>query len=111
MTVSLRPDLALVAEQIPDGSRVLDLGCGSGTLLAHLMADRSCTGTGVEIDAEAVLAAIDSCGLTPANNNGSGQIVAAGTVEQIRAGGTLDEAFVRLVGGPAHTGGLSWLQN
>lgn len=58
MTVSLRPDLALVAEQIPDGSRVLDLGCGSGTLLAHLMADRSCTGTGVEIDAEAVLAAI-----------------------------------------------------
>ena len=58
MTVSLRPDLALVAEQIPDGSRVLDLGCGSGTLLAHLMADRSCTGWGVEIDAEAVLVAI-----------------------------------------------------
>ncbi|WP_394277190.1 acyltransferase domain-containing protein [Luteococcus sp.] len=34
-------------------------------------------------DREAVLAAIDSCELTPANNNGSGQIVAAGTVEQL----------------------------
>lgn len=34
-------------------------------------------------DRDAVLAAIDECGLTPANNNGSGQIVAAGTVEQL----------------------------
>ncbi|MDO5533420.1 MAG: methionine biosynthesis protein MetW [Propionibacteriaceae bacterium] len=55
---SLRPDLELVAAQIPDGSRVLDLGCGSGDLLAHLIADRGCTGTGVEIDPDAVLAAL-----------------------------------------------------
>ena len=32
-----------------------------------------------------VLAAIEAQGLTPANNNGSGQIVAAGTVEQLAA--------------------------
>ncbi|MDF1490322.1 ACP S-malonyltransferase [Tessaracoccus caeni] len=32
-----------------------------------------------------VLAAIDAAGLTPANNNGTGQIVAAGTVEQLAA--------------------------
>ena len=31
----------------------------------------------------ALLAAIEAAGLTPANNNGSGQIVAAGTVEQL----------------------------
>lgn len=34
-------------------------------------------------DRDEVLAAIESAGLTPANNNGSGQIVAAGTVEQL----------------------------
>lgn len=36
-------------------------------------------------DRDEVLAAIDAAGLTPANNNGSGQIVAAGTVEQLAA--------------------------
>ncbi len=54
----MRPDLAVVAGLVPPGSRVLDLGCGSGELLAHLMRDRSCTGIGVEIDEPAVLAAI-----------------------------------------------------
>ena len=34
-------------------------------------------------DPTEVLAAIEAAGLTPANNNGSGQIVAAGTVEQL----------------------------
>jgi putative [acyl-carrier-protein] S-malonyltransferase len=36
-------------------------------------------------DREEVLAAIEAAGLTPANNNGSGQIVAAGTKEQLAA--------------------------
>lgn len=36
-------------------------------------------------DRDQVLAAIEAVGATPANNNGSGQIVAAGTVEQIEA--------------------------
>lgn len=54
----LRADLALVAEQVPAGARVLDLGCGSGSLLAWLMAERGCTGTGVEIDPTKVLRAM-----------------------------------------------------
>lgn len=58
--MSLRPDLALVAGLIPRGSRVLDLGCGSGELLAHLMANAGCHGTGVEIDPPSVLAAISA---------------------------------------------------
>lgn len=58
--MSLRPDLALVAGLIPQGSRVLDLGCSSGELLASLMADAGCRGTGVEIDPDAVLAAISA---------------------------------------------------
>jgi methionine biosynthesis protein MetW len=56
--MTLRPDLALVAGLIPRNSRVLDLGCGSGELLADLIAEADCRGTGVEIDPPSVLAAI-----------------------------------------------------
>ncbi len=44
----MRPDLAIVAGLVRPGSRVLDLGCGDGELLAHLIAERGCGGTGVE---------------------------------------------------------------
>ena len=53
-----RPDLEVVAGLIPDGSRVLDIGCGDGDLLAHLAQEHGCSGTGVEIDPAAVLTAI-----------------------------------------------------
>jgi len=39
-----------IARLVPPGSRVLDLGCGDGTLMAHLQATRGCSGYGVEID-------------------------------------------------------------
>jgi len=55
---SLRLDLQLVADQVFAGSRVLDLGCGSGSLLSHLITRKRCTGLGVEIDPDSVLAAI-----------------------------------------------------
>jgi len=47
--MSERRDLEVIAELVPPGSRVLDLGCGDGELLAHLSARRGCTGYGVEI--------------------------------------------------------------
>ncbi len=40
----------LIAQWIPPGSRVLDLGCGNGDLLAYLQTQRQCSGYGVEID-------------------------------------------------------------
>lgn len=58
MKSKLRPDLALVAEQVFPRSRVLDLGCGQGSLLEHLFLTKDCTGEGVEIDPDAVVAAI-----------------------------------------------------
>ena len=47
--MSERRDLELIAELVPAGSRVLDLGCGTGELLAHLIAHRGCSGYGIEI--------------------------------------------------------------
>jgi ABC-2 type transport system ATP-binding protein len=40
----------------------------------------------------------------------AGRILAAGTVEQVRAGATLEERFVQLVGGRSRTEGLEWLR-
>jgi len=39
----------LIAQLVPPGSRVLDLGCGDGALLDLLQRERGCTGYGVEI--------------------------------------------------------------
>ena len=47
--MSERKDLELIAELVPQGSRVLDLGCGSGELLAHLIERRGCSGYGIEL--------------------------------------------------------------
>ena len=48
--VALRPDLDIISNWITSGSRVLDLGCGDGTLLAHLWDTRQVSGYGLEID-------------------------------------------------------------
>jgi methionine biosynthesis protein MetW len=48
--------MELIAELVPHGSRVLDLGCGSGELLAYLRDKRRCSGYGVEIADANVLA-------------------------------------------------------
>jgi len=47
-----------LAQLVPKGARVLDLGCGDGAMLAHLQATRSCSGYGVEIDDANVLACV-----------------------------------------------------
>lgn len=45
----LRPDLALIARNVAPGSRVLDVGCGDGALMAALVA-KGCDARGLEID-------------------------------------------------------------
>ncbi|MFC3682114.1 methionine biosynthesis protein MetW [Hydrogenophaga luteola] len=56
--MSERHLLESIARLVPQGSRVLDLGCGDGALLAHLQATRQCSGYGVEIDDAKVHACI-----------------------------------------------------
>ena len=47
-----------LAQLVPPGSRVLDLGCGDGSLMACLRDERGCTGYGVEIDDDKVQACL-----------------------------------------------------
>lgn len=46
----LRPDLAVIAGHVRPGARVLDVGCGDGTLPAALRDERGCNVHGMEID-------------------------------------------------------------
>ena len=55
----MRADLQVAAGLVPPGSEVLDLGCGDGSLLEHLMRHRGCSGSGVEISDEGFHACLE----------------------------------------------------
>ena len=55
----MRVDLKLISEWITPGSRVLDLACGDGTLLAYLQTHKDVTGYGIEIDPVHITECID----------------------------------------------------
>ncbi len=54
--MSDRAVMEAIAALVPAGSRVLDLGCGTGELLHHLQTSKGCSGYGVELDDANVLA-------------------------------------------------------
>ena len=56
--MSLRPDLAIIAAHVAEDSRVLDIGCGDGALMAALRAQRRCDARGLELDAGDVASAV-----------------------------------------------------
>ena len=56
--MSLRPDLAVIAQNVAPGARVLDVGCGDGALMAALRDTREVDARGLEIDAGNVAAAV-----------------------------------------------------
>ena len=58
--MNLRPDLDIISEWIAPRSRVLDLGCGDGTLLSHLRTTRQVSGYGLEIDGAHIVKCIQA---------------------------------------------------
>jgi methionine biosynthesis protein MetW len=56
-TETSRVDLLLIAEMVKPGSRVLDIGCGDGTLLRLLAEKRGVDGRGIELSQ----AGVNSC--------------------------------------------------
>jgi methionine biosynthesis protein MetW len=54
----VRADLQAIIQWVPKGARVLDLGCGDGSLLRELWQRREAPGYGVEIDDDSVLACV-----------------------------------------------------
>ncbi|WP_416908212.1 MAG: methionine biosynthesis protein MetW [Polymorphobacter sp.] len=54
----LRPDLQAIADAVPPGARVLDIGCGDGALLAYLRETRGVAGSGIDVSGANVSAAV-----------------------------------------------------
>ncbi len=55
---NLRVDLRLIADMVASGSRVLDVGCGDGALLAWLGRHKNVDGRGIELSMAGVSAAV-----------------------------------------------------
>ncbi len=56
----MRPEFSIISQWIDEGSRVLDLGCGDGTLLAHLQTKRGVSGYGLDIDVGNIAACMEN---------------------------------------------------
>ena len=52
----VRPDLAYIAHWVPNKAHILDVGCGDGAMLRYLQSDKQCTGYGIEIADDELLA-------------------------------------------------------
>ena len=59
-TRALRADFTIIAGMVGAGARVLDLGCGDGSLLKFIARERGAVGYGIEIDDANVLAAVSN---------------------------------------------------
>ncbi len=53
---TVRPDLAFIADWVRPTSHVLDVGCGDGAMLHYLISGKQCTGYGIEIADDSLLA-------------------------------------------------------
>lgn|SRR5690606_38691699 len=56
----IRPDLRIIADMVAPGSRVLDIGCERGELLAYLVRHKNVDGRGIELSMEGVSAGVSN---------------------------------------------------
>ncbi len=94
LPMNLRPDQTYVAQWVQPGSRVLDLGCSDGSLLAYLRDEKSCTVLGIDRDDNAVQATMKrgidviqqdlESGLALFDNNAFDVVLQLETLQQMR---------------------------
>lgn len=65
---SIPLDHQIILEMIEPNTRILDLGCGDGSLLSLLIEKKNCHGTGIEIDEQAIYKCMEK-GLTVSHGN------------------------------------------
>ncbi len=101
-----RPDFAAIASWIPQGSSVLDLGCGDGSLLRYLKDARNIRGYGVEISDRNIEACIRNAvnviqsdldsGLSGFENNAFDYVILSQTLQATRHTETLMQEMLRV---------------
>ncbi len=101
-----RYDFELISSWIPDGARVLDLGCGDGVLLAGLSATRGTEGYGIEIDDARVLASVKNGvnvvqadienGLASFGDNAFDFVILSQTLQAVRNAEVVINAMLRV---------------
>ena len=101
-----RPDLLIIADQIPKGSSVLDLGCGNGHLLRLLKKEQDVYGCGVEISQDKILECVNTGvsvlhgdlndGLTEFADNSFDFVVLSQTIQSVQRPDRLLEGMMRV---------------
>lgn len=103
---ALRADLAQISEWIAPNSRTLDLGCGDGSLLAHLQQQRNVNGYGLELNVESVTTCIErgvkvihtdlNAGLTDFDDNSFDYVVMTQALQMVRHPDKLLDEMLRI---------------
>jgi methionine biosynthesis protein MetW len=104
--MSLRADLAIIADLINPNARVLDLGCGEGELLAHLQQHKQVNGYGLDVDPEHIRVCLEKgvnvveqdldAGLANFADDSFDMVVMTETLQSVRAPDMLLREMLRI---------------